>query len=85
MADLTTVLSVAGAGVGVHFVTDISQGHDPFQHLLAGGLLMGFLAFIALINVDLALAFAALFLVVSFVNKSDPLTKVFNGLSSQKG
>lgn len=85
MADLSTVLSVAGAAAGVHFVTDISQNQDPFPHLLAGGVLMGFLAFIALVDVDLALAFAVLVLVVSLVNKSDPLFKVVNGLTSQKG
>lgn len=84
MADVTTVLGVAGAGVGVHFVTDISKGNPPFNHLLAGGVLMGLLAFVSLINVDLALAFAALFLITAFVNNSDPIAKVLNGLSAQK-
>lgn len=85
MADSITVATVAGIGVGIVVITDVSQSKDPFKHLVAGGIFIGALSLIAMADDDVALGIAALFTLTRFIADSDPLLKILNSLTNQKG
>lgn len=85
MADSITVATVAGIGVGIVVITDVSENKDPFKHIVAGVLFIGALSLIAMADDDVALGLAGLFTLTRFIASSDPLLKVLNSLTNQKG